>query len=289
MTIKNPDDVPATPVYTITVSADGIASINGEQVTEEGLDPNAARVAALSEIVVKAALHGRPVRVLAKESDGSAWPLIVDVNGTVTELDHPHPTPAPTAVPKPPEQLPTPRNAPAGGTTDHGRPTARPAAEWGEPLPEAHRPSWTALVAQAEAGDAVEAIITADRLETELGEQYGPDHPHTLNVLSVRAWLTLRHTTEWAETTELLIETGERLLLGGSPYVGDTARTIRNAHAAWSALRTEDPETALELADRVLALLDALATLTSDTNARDTRARHVLDWVQSGAARRGAA
>ncbi|MFF5809108.1 hypothetical protein [Streptomyces sp. NPDC012746] len=291
MTITNPDLIPATPVYTITVSADGAASVNGERVTDEGLDPSAARVAALAEVRIKAAFYGRPVRVIAKEADGSAWPLIVAVDGSVTTLDHPHPTPPPTAPTRPAEPLPAPRSAPTPAPrTDAAQQSPPPASDaWGAPLPEPYRPLWETLVAQERAESLVEAIVTADRLEQELSKEYGTEHPHTLNVLNVRAWLTLRNTTEWAETTELLIEAAERLLAGGAPVVGDNIRIVRSAHGAWRELRAEDTETARELVERLLAVLDALVPLTGRAEERDARARDVLNWAQSGAARPGAA
>ncbi|WP_328923557.1 hypothetical protein OG429_02255 [Streptomyces sp. NBC_00190] len=76
-----------TPVYTITLTSSGIATLDGEKVSEPGLTPARARVAALAEVRINAAYPARPVRVLAKEWDGSPWPLIVAVDGAVTTLD----------------------------------------------------------------------------------------------------------------------------------------------------------------------------------------------------------
>lgn len=67
--------VPATPLYTITLTGSGV-SIDGEPVGVPAGDLPAARLAALAEIRVRAALRGRPVRVTAKEPDGSALSLI---------------------------------------------------------------------------------------------------------------------------------------------------------------------------------------------------------------------
>ncbi|MGO4430401.1 hypothetical protein AB4Z54_69485, partial [Streptomyces sp. MCAF7] len=75
------------------------------------------------------------------------------------------------------------------------------------------------------------AIITADHLETALAEKYGPHHPHTLNVRTVRAWLTLRQGTEWAETTELIIQTALLRKEAKAQPEADTRRCIKNAHA----------------------------------------------------------
>ncbi|MCY0963410.1 hypothetical protein [Streptomyces sp. H27-H5] len=285
----NPDQVPPTPIFTITVSAHGAASVDGEEITAPGLTSAEARVAALAEIRIKAAYHGRPVRVLAKEADGTAWPLIVGVDGAVTTVSGPHPT-APaehSRAPKAPDVT-----APAPSPQDSDReqpstpPTPGPVGAW---IPGPHRPLWETLVAQETSGALVEAIITADRLESELSQQYGPQHRYTLHALSIRAWLTLRHTTEWAETTELLIEAGERLLAAGTPALADSIKVVRNAHGAWRTLRDEDSETAREFAPTLLALFDTLGTLTGRPAEGNARAHDVLDWAQNSGARSGAA
>ncbi|MEH6375918.1 hypothetical protein V7793_16500, partial [Streptomyces sp. KLMMK] len=98
------DSVPLTPVYTIVINAMGGASIDGEPV--EDLPGADARTSALSEIRVRAALRGHPIRINAKEPDGSVWPLIVDHDGAVTPMPGPHPTPPPAPVPAPPAPVP---------------------------------------------------------------------------------------------------------------------------------------------------------------------------------------
>ncbi|GGU50006.1 hypothetical protein [Streptomyces violascens] len=291
----NTDSIPATPVYTVTLTASGSAAIDGEELDgAAGRTPDEARVAALAEIKIKAAFHGRPVRATAKEADGIVYHLIVAPDGAVTTLDQPHPTPpAPRRAPAaerpahpaavdpparpvgPPEQLPQPASDP----------TPAPAAmtgEWAAPLPSdmTYRLQWAQLVRQEQAGALAEAIITADRIETALTEQYGPQHPHTVNVLTVRAWLTLRAGGELAELVELLIETAERRQEAKAP-AEDTLRAIRNAHVLWRYLTGEDAVTARELAESLLVLLDL------DDDGR--RARDVVRWVESGGAALGAA
>ncbi|MFI7142849.1 hypothetical protein ACIBQ5_35660 [Streptomyces massasporeus] len=308
MTDLDPDTVPATPIYTITVSSNGAAALDGEEITGPGGDPAEARVAALAEVRIKAALRGRPVRVNAKEADGSTWPLIVAVDGSVTTLDHPHPTPPPPPAPQPAQAPPAPRSAPqAGGvavptpqdqaaarTTGGQMPAAAPtpaADEWAAPLPASFRILWGQLVAQEHAarngtGSLADAIVTAHHLETALAQQYGPQHPYTVNVMTVRAWLTLRNTTAWAETVELLVETAQRRQETKARPAADTDLLIRNAHAAWRKLTKEDPESAREIAEQVLTLLVSLPTdPESPPSERDAkRARDVVHWIESGAA-----
>ncbi|MFH8986402.1 hypothetical protein [Streptomyces varsoviensis] len=293
MSTIDPDQIPPTPVYTITLSSSGTATVDGEEITSGG-DADAARLAALAEVRIKAALHGRPVRAVAKDQDGSAWPLIVAVDGTVTTLDHPHPTPTPPPAPVPAQATPAPPTSPPAPTVQRAQqaavnrpPTAaepRPdmSPEWAAVLPAEYSGIWGELRAYEKAGRLAEAIITADRIETALTEQYGPLHPYTVNVLTVRAAFTARQAPqsgEWAEVTELLLDTAERRREAKAQPETDNARVIRNAHAAWRYLRAEDAETALELSERLLGLLDG----------DELRARDVVQWVESGAARHGAA
>ncbi|MBK6019313.1 hypothetical protein [Streptomyces sp. MBT53] len=313
MTSIDPDTVPATPVYTITLNANGAAAVNGQEVTGPGLDPDEARLLALGEVRVKAALHGRPVRVLAKDADGTAWPLIVATDGTVTTLNRPHPAPPSQPAPPPPSsgRHPYPdadeltvamrREMPPalmghGQQTTAGQPPAPRAAatnawghpvpeEWNSPLPEEYRAPWEQLAAHQRAGAFAEAIVTAYQLETDLTKQFGPLHPHTVNVLTVRAWLTLTSTArthEWAETTELLVETAQRQRDAMAPQE-ESARVLRNAHGAWRLLRDQDPESAREIAEPLVNLLVAFPSAAhAESNAR--RARDVIRWIESGAA-----
>ncbi|BFO23116.1 hypothetical protein SHKM778_95040 (plasmid) [Streptomyces sp. KM77-8] len=89
----------------------GEASVDGHPM--DILPGQDARDAALAHIQEKAARLDRPVRVNAKEPDGSTWPLIVDWDGEVTPLEQPHPAPpAPPAARRAPEQPPATAAAP---------------------------------------------------------------------------------------------------------------------------------------------------------------------------------
>ncbi|WKU42614.1 hypothetical protein Q3V23_00175 [Streptomyces sp. VNUA116] len=249
--------VPARPVYTITVSSSGDAALDGEPVqAAPGQEP---RVAALAEVRVKAALHGRPVRVTAKEPDGTVWPLIVDTDGTVTTLDHPHPAP-------PCGQLaPTP-----GGTSASG---------WQQPLPTHYQPLFERVTAADRVGDLVAAIVAAVTLETALEREFGPHHPHTVNTLTLRAWLTLRQQPHGHETAQLLLQTATRRHEAGALPYGDTARCARNAHAVWREVARTDPGTGGALCADVLRVLELLGEAG---RACDVRAWCDAALVQQG-------
>ncbi|OKJ18455.1 hypothetical protein AMK23_35565 [Streptomyces sp. CB02130] len=57
------------------------------------------------------------------------------------------------------------------------------------------------------------------------------------------------------ETADFLTETAEQLVATGADRT-ETLRVIRNAHTIWHHTRDDDPETAHELAPRLLGLLE---------------------------------
>ncbi|MEU2867939.1 hypothetical protein ABZ769_01840 [Streptomyces olivoreticuli] len=214
------DSVPLTPVYTIVISVTGEASVDGEPV--ESLPGQDARTSALADICVRAARRGHPVRINAKEPDGSVWPLIVDHDGAVTPLDAPHPVPAVTPAPA----------------------VAPPArAERAGPLEPRHAAVFGRIVAAELRGDLAGAGAAAEELEAALTADLGPLHPHTLGALATRAWLSLLLRSDWSAATRLHVLTAERRRRAGAPDV-ETRRAARNAHAAWALLRTIDPAAA---------------------------------------------
>jgi len=151
----DPAQIPPTPIYTITVHSDGTTTLDGEEITGPGGGIDAARVAALAEVRIKAAFLGRPVRVTAKEANGSAWPLIVDTDGGVTTLDRPHPipprqpAPAPAQPPAAPRYpLPQPLPQPVPQPVPVPQPAAAaPAPAWYQHAQEEDAPAYVAPAA----------------------------------------------------------------------------------------------------------------------------------------------
>ncbi|MFI1798304.1 hypothetical protein ACH427_13270 [Streptomyces sp. NPDC020379] len=217
------DSVPLTPVYTIVISATGETTVDGEPV--ENLPGQDARTSALADIRVRAARRGHPVRINAKEPDGSVWPLIVDHDGAVTPLDAPHP--APVAPPAP--------AAPLASLTERTG-----------PLEPRHAALLGRVVTAELRGDLAGAAAAAADLETVLTADLGPLHPHTLGALATRAWLSLLLRDDWAAATRLHVLAAERRRQAGAPDV-ETRRAARNAHAAWALLRAVDPASAAAL------------------------------------------
>ncbi|MFF2548376.1 hypothetical protein ACFVUY_38265 [Kitasatospora sp. NPDC058063] len=315
MTI-DPTTVPAAPLYTVTLTSAGGALLNGEEVpVPPGADLHEVRISALREVQIKAALLDRPVRVTAKEPDGSVWHMIVPVVGSPITLTHPHPqpaqpTPAPLTraayplqqpAPDPTQPRATPNRPFATGPVQPGAGIARPmdprasrqriptpteplltiplvpaapSGHWEEPMPAAYRPLLHRMRAQQEAGDYDGALATAELVECALAELFGPLHPHTVNLLSIRAWLTYRRGADWAEAAEIALAAVERRRQANAPRA-DTERLAVDAYRVWRRLTQDDPAFAQELANRLVEVLDH----------DEKRAKSVIGWVESGAAR----
>ncbi|MFH8787225.1 hypothetical protein [Streptomyces roseoverticillatus] len=263
------DSVPLTPVYTIVISAAGEATIEGEPV--EPLPGQDGRTSALAEIRVRAAKRGHPIRINAKEPDGSVWPLIVDHDGAVTPLAAPHPTPAPAPVapvapvfpaapvaPVAPQPVPVPQPvpapvppapvapAPAPAPVAPPAPIPAPVSDWNSSLPPHHAERFGRIVAAELRGDLAGAALAARELEGALDREYGALHPHTVGVLGTRAWLALLLQEDWAAIMRLHLRTAERRHNAQAP-VDETRRVLRNARAVWWRLAAVDRAEADEI------------------------------------------
>ncbi|GAA1893118.1 hypothetical protein [Streptantibioticus ferralitis] len=215
--ISDPSAVPLSPVMTIVLMADGSVSVDGEALPTSG-DP---RVAGLREATIKAAFLGRPVRVNAKEVDGSTWPLFVDVDGTVTASSSPHPEPQPIV-----------------------------RHDWNAPPPREYEPFWE-QIRDAETGGAPgRAMTVAGQLVGMLTQRYGADHPYTVNTLHIQGHLALV-ANDYPQAAWLHAQVARMREVGGAPY-DQTLQAARNAHAAWKLIA--DPTTALHIGQQVLQM-----------------------------------
>ncbi|MGW7002842.1 hypothetical protein ACWGCW_08435 [Streptomyces sp. NPDC054933] len=85
----DPDSVPAWPLLTITLTAEGTALVNDSPVQHPPeVDPRTAAVAAAAGHIGQLGL-ARPVRANATDPDGTVWPLIIHPNGTATAAGDP--------------------------------------------------------------------------------------------------------------------------------------------------------------------------------------------------------
>lgn len=226
---------------------------------------------------------GRPVRARAVEPAApTPWNMIVFPDGAVTDVAE-HPAPPTVAeehkqewasvvaahVAEHPDLLaePTLRPAPTRDTDAPAPPTltAPPATL----VPEAYREQWAAVWAAHAAGDLPTAVVLALKLENALEAECGPLDPCTVNLLTVRAWLTLSQRTDLQDTVELLITTVLRRQAAKVRPKNDTARAACNAVAVWVQLLDEDPHAALAVSS---SLADMLA-IRGWENHREVLAR----------------
>ncbi len=85
----DPANVPAWPLVRIVLTAEGKAFVNDEPVHQpEGKEPREAAVGAAAVLIGQLGL-ARPVRAVAVDPDGTAWPLIIHPNGTATAAGEP--------------------------------------------------------------------------------------------------------------------------------------------------------------------------------------------------------
>ncbi|MFF9691318.1 hypothetical protein [Streptomyces sp. NPDC014623] len=186
--------------------------------------------------------------------------MIMDTGGNVLTLHAPHPAPT-TSAPPPAPTAPVPA------------PPAPAAPDWTAPLPPDAEPAYTALRTAERTGDLAQAVALATKLEADLESQYGPLHPYTVNLLSLRASLVLRQGDDWYEVVDLLVRTANRRRDAHAQPVQDTLTTARNAHAAWRSLIREDAKGAAELAGTVAEMLEQFG--------ETKRTRDVLTWAEA--------
>ncbi|MFB7359421.1 hypothetical protein [Streptomyces gardneri] len=151
-------------------------------------------------------------------------------------------------------------------------PHPQPAHDWAAPLPLECQPLYDDLRAAEAAGDLTEAVALAAKLEETLTASYGPLHPHAVNMLTLRASLTLRQQADWHEAVELLVHTAQRRRGADAQPAQDTVGAARNAHAAWRSLAREDADGAAELAPLVAEMLENFG--------ENKPTRDVLRWVE---------
>ncbi|OKI50339.1 hypothetical protein [Streptomyces sp. MJM1172] len=266
--VTDTEAIPLTPVYTIVISESGEATVDGYPIDK--LPGQDAREAALSDVQERAARRGHPVRVVAKDPDGS-WPMIVDYDGAVTVLDSPHPKPAhPPASPPavgPTAKLPqqqadlrvTAEAAPLPPPTGEPVSPAKtgPPVGWADPLPADFLEMLDAVRAADEQGDLAAAAVAAQDLEDALDDAFGPVHPYTVNVLAVRANLAQR-MPDWPAALELFMQAAERRHQEDAPRE-ETLRLARGAHFAWKHLvlpgKACDPAAARQHSGELLRVL----------------------------------
>ncbi|MEW1793296.1 hypothetical protein [Streptomyces niveus] len=193
-TMRESADVPAWPVYALTVHDDGRVLASGPLIETSG---HPTRAAAIEVVAGAAGRLGRSVRATASEPDGAVWPLIVSPDGEVSEVKTGRPR---AAAPKKRAEKRRERRQ----EKDRGRRAAKSAAKEGSaaaPRPAAPRPgapeggeAYAESLAQVtdhlDAGRTDEARALATQLDTQVAGVLGVSHPVALGVREVRARAT---------------------------------------------------------------------------------------------------
>ncbi|MFD4701950.1 hypothetical protein [Streptomyces niveus] len=188
-TMRESADVPAWPVYALTVHDDGRVLASGPLIETSG---HPTRAAAIEVVAEAAGRLGRSVRATASEPDGAVWPLIVSPDGEVSEVKTGRPR---AAAPKKRAE----KRREKRQEKDRGRRAAKGAAKEGSaaaPRPgapdgsEAYAESLAQVTGHLDAGRTEEAQALATQLDTQVAGVLGVSHPVALGVREVRARAT---------------------------------------------------------------------------------------------------
>lgn len=198
-TIRESADVPAWPVYALTVHDDGRVLASGPQIETSG---HPTRAGAVEVVAGEARRLGRAVRATATEPDGAVFPLIVSPDGEVSEVKTGRTR---AAAPKKRQERRQERREekrrekqqekdrakrPAKGAAKAGSGPAaapRPGAPEGT---EAYAESLARVTGHLDAGRTEEAQALATQLDTQVAGVLGVSHPVALGVREVRARAT---------------------------------------------------------------------------------------------------
>lgn len=215
-----------SPRLTIVVHSNGRAGVGGVPVVvSDGAGLAAVRAAAMRTAVDIAVRRGGPVRALALEPDGSAWPLVIHPDGRVEED---------TAEPEAP---PSPQEA--------ATPVETPAA------PEQFRDRLARIAEAGEAGRVEAAAALAAGLEREAGLRYGPAHPHVLQARAVRAHVSVL-ARDWVRAADLYLGVAADWRRRSSHHNSQIRRNATNAHYCWQGVT--DPADSLRIGAAVVRM-----------------------------------
>ncbi|MET4926987.1 hypothetical protein P3L51_32320 [Streptomyces sp. PSRA5] len=176
-TTHDSTDVPAWPVYDLTVHDDGRVLASGPLIPTSG---HATRASAIEVVAGAATRLGRAVRATAVEPGGSVWQLIISPEGEVSEI--PVGRQRTTGSRKRLTKRPM-RAAAVVSDTSAPQTGARKGAE-------AYAESLALIRSHLEAGRTGQASTLAAQLDTRATGVLGVSHPDTLLIREVRARAT---------------------------------------------------------------------------------------------------
>ncbi|MCF2528103.1 hypothetical protein [Yinghuangia soli] len=117
------------------------------------------------------------------------------------------------------------------------------------PPPPELRAALAEVAAIAATGRYDEALGAAEAVIDALVADLGRDHPHTLNVREVRAYL-IAEAGDAASAVSAYLDIAEARLVGRGPGHPDTVAVVDNAHALW--LRMPPDESAISCGERLV-------------------------------------
>lgn len=200
-TMRESTDVPAWPVYALTVHDDGRVLASGPRIETSG---HPTRAGAIEVVAGAAGRLGRAVRATATEPDGTVWPLIVSPDGEVSEVKTGR---ARATAPKKRQETRQEKREekrreklqekdrgrrPAKGGAKKGSDSAAAPGPGAPEGAEAYAEPLARVTGHLDAGRADEAQALAAQLDTQVAGVLGVSHPVALGVREVRA----RATTE---------------------------------------------------------------------------------------------
>jgi hypothetical protein len=279
-------DVPAWPVYTLTVGEDGRVSASGPSIAASW---HPTRAAAVGQVAASAAQLGRPVRARATEPDGTEWHLVIFPDGEVAELHGAGPRAKavrrrqdkrPLTVPADadPPAAPAPRGhgpRPAGAGRN-GPPKPETEAET-EAGPEAYAETLALIRKHVEAGRVGPAVELAAWLDDQAAHGLGLSHPDALHIRELRAQVTAL-AGDTAAGVHLYRDVAERWHYRRESEQAETVAA--RAETLW--LQMTDPEKALSTGVAVIRMRNQIP---GEGGRALMAALEHQTWLQGGARR----
>ncbi|MEU8828882.1 hypothetical protein [Streptomyces sp. NPDC048636] len=108
-------------------------------------------------------------------------------------------------------------------------------------IPPHHTEQFTDLTTAMGRQDMTAAAAITEDLEAAFHDEFGPNHPHTLGALAMRAHVALRAGDDLIQALTLHLQVAERRHVARATRE-ETLRAARNAHFVWKKLaRTDEP------------------------------------------------
>ncbi|MFJ2477193.1 hypothetical protein ACIOWI_30175 [Streptomyces sp. NPDC087659] len=257
-------DVPAWPLYKLTADQDGTVTISGPAAPKYTFPNRASAVDAVAQLA--AVLRPpRPVRAEAVDADGTAWPVTIDPDGTVTETGRPtkprkkdRKARTEEAAPPRADRPPTEERPVLSGVQQLLVQAQARQQQHLVPAPRAEPPSAApiqddphrAISEASQAGRHREAAAIAAACEQAALRSHGPASAEVAHWLEVRAFLALQEGAAHRACQLWLQGAVVRLSATQPPDHPEVVEAVDRAHHAWHLVT--EPDKARELGTQLL-------------------------------------